>query len=161
MTGIEIGQRRGKLLCLCGKLVHTNFSETDAVTANLELHHTTYKMNFFWNVLEETAAFISWAEEHALSSVLEKGAAGFSRTLVNVPNYTVSQPRRQYSLWSHTCENFISYRLLERSLTHEILCNCCLWHPLNPWLMDHWVHGYTSSFMFLFKQFRHFNLSGL
>jgi len=29
-------------------------------------------MNVFVNVLEETAAFISRAEEHALSSVLDK-----------------------------------------------------------------------------------------
>jgi hypothetical protein len=72
----------------------TKFSKTAPVTANLQFHHTTYKiMNFFVNVLEETAAFISRAEEHALSPVLDKEAACFSRTLVYVQNDTVSDCR--------------------------------------------------------------------
>jgi hypothetical protein len=50
-------------------------------------------MSFFGNVLEETAAFISRAEEHALSCVLDKEAACFSRTLEYVQNYTVSHCR--------------------------------------------------------------------
>jgi len=50
-------------------------------------------MNFFGNVLEETAALISRVEEHALSSVLDKEAACFSRTLGYVQNYTLSHCR--------------------------------------------------------------------
>jgi hypothetical protein len=93
MTGIEIGQKRGKLLCLYGNCVHTEFSKTDAVTVNLQFHRTTRKTNFFGNVLEDTAAFISRAEEHALSSVLDKEAACCCRTLGYLQNYTVSHSR--------------------------------------------------------------------
>jgi hypothetical protein len=64
-----------------------------AVTVNLQFHHTTYKMNFFGNVLLETAAFIPMAEEHALSSVLDMEAACFSRTLGYIQNYAVSHCR--------------------------------------------------------------------
>jgi len=59
-------------------------------------------MNFIGNVLEETVAFISRAEEHVLSCVMDKEAACFSRRLGYVQNYTVSICRLQYSLWSQT-----------------------------------------------------------
>ena len=73
-------------------ILGTQFSKTAAVTANLQFLYTC-KMNFFVNVLEETAAFISRAEKHALSSVLDKEAACLSRTLGYVQNYTLSHCR--------------------------------------------------------------------
>jgi hypothetical protein len=117
------------------------------VALNLQFQHTTYKLNLFGNVWEETAAFISRVGENALSSVLDE-AACFFRTLSYVQNYSVTLQMTVLFMVTNLG------RTLCFIYSWNVQWNSC-WHP-SPYL---WIAGYMDiQVLFLCKYFRHFNL---